>query len=797
MASQSLGLRQKNRKGSYKVKYKPTVRVLTVMSILTILFLILFFKLFLLQIFDSTEKYSSQVNQLVEEVSITAERGNIYDRNMNILVQDSSAKSINIIPKLVEDPDEVADVLSDELNLDYDRVFEIATKLEDDKVQVKDNVYNIDTASLLNTLGNDEAYSISDNAFYVIPEKVKNVDADAKAIALVLDMNEETVKNYLESKENSTQLIKSKVDNQLAQDLKDELTIYDNEDEVESTNGIELLEDKKRYYTNGNFASYIIGFTGNDHEGLYGVEKTFNDQLKGTNGIVYYQKDAQGNIITSQTKVIQDSEKGEDLVLSIDSNIQSAVEKALENTVEEWEAKAGTAIVMNVKTGEIISMASKPDYDLNDPYEISDEYATNYEEDFVGLETTEQMELMWKNPAVSFIYEPGSTFKPITISTALEQGAVNPDTTVNCVGSINVYGTTINCTGVHGDQSIAESLENSCNPGLVQIINDVDPNDFYQYVYNFGFGKRTGIELTGEESGIVNRVFDENGNINIVDYSTFSFGQGLATTPIQIVTALSTLINDGYYRAPTIVKSDTVDITKQVVSSSTSSALREDMQGVISSKPELLQLTDNYTMGGKTGTAEKFYNGTYASGKYVTSFFCFSPVDDPEYCAMVILDEPAEGASGATSAAPTAINILKQTLIYNGSNPLENTMANILIPDCEGLNVEDATKILEERGIAYEVVQNGEGDTILTQSIPALSVYNPDNTLILSIGTKSDPNEATLPDFTGMTVQSVNEKVKELGIHLEIKGSGFAIEQSIAPGTPIEKDMNILVKFQE
>ncbi len=773
------------------------MRILIVLIFLFIGLVALIGKLVYLQVFSRSDQYAAQLNQLVDEVQITAPRGNIYDRNMNVLVQDSSAKAVNLIPKSVEDPEKVASELSEKLNIEYDKVYAITQQLEDDKVQVSDNVYGKNTDSLLATLNNDEAYTVENNAFYVRPDKVKNAEADAKAIALALELEEKDVLDYITSKENTTVLVKNKVDNQLAEKIKSDLSTVDENGEVTSTNGVELLEDKMRYYTNGNFASYILGFTGSDHEGLYGVEKAFDEQLSGTKGIVYYQKDAKGNVISSQTKLVQESQKGDDLVLSIDSNIQSATEKALEKTVNEWQAKEGIAIVMNVKTGEIISMASKPDYDLNNPYELSEEYEARHSSDLKSLDKAEKLEKMWQNPAVSFIYEPGSTFKPVTVSIALEEGAITPSTTFNCTGAINVAGTVINCTGVHGTQSIQQILENSCNPGLVQIINGVDPNDFYKYVYNYGFGTNTGVELTGEEEGIVNRVFMDDGTIKMVDYSTFSFGQGIATTPIQIITALNSIINNGYYVQPTILKGNGKTSPKQIISSSTSETLRKEMRGVLEQKTLLDSTTDGYVMGGKTGTAEKFVDGSYNTGKYVTSFFCFSPIDDPQYCAMVILDEPKNGASGADSAAPTAIEILKQTLIYTGSNPNEASAAAVIIPDLSGKNKGEAETILQERGINYHFEETGAGDIVIAQSIPGLTAYDENEELVLTLGSVDPNSNRIIPDFTGMTVQGVNELVKQFGIHLEIKGSGFAVNQSIAPGTEVEPGTKLTVTFEE
>ena len=377
--------------------------------ILAVAFLILVIKLMYLQIIDSTDQYSRQVDQLVEEVPLKASRGNIYDRNMRILVQDSSATAIHVIPLEVKEPEKLAKGLSEKLNLDYQEVLDKVNKTEDDKV-------------------------------YAVPDEIKDPDSAAQVLVSVLGMDYDDAHEVLTRKENSAVLIEGKVDNTLAREIKEDQAIKNEKGETKSYNGIELIEDKRRYYTNGNFASYVLGFTGQDHTGLTGVESSYNDQLKGDDGIIYFQKDAQGNQIPSQTKVIKEPTQGQDLTLTIDSNIQMLAERGLKSAVEEWKAKSGTAIVMDTKTGEIIAMATQPDYNLNDPYSISDYYSSKHAGDLKDKSKADQLSEMWKNPAVSFIYEPGSTFKAVTASSALEEGVVTPDTNVYCSGSIDFNG---------------------------------------------------------------------------------------------------------------------------------------------------------------------------------------------------------------------------------------------------------------------------------------------------------------------------------------------------------------------
>lgn len=776
--------------------------------ILAVAFLILVIKLMYLQIIDSTDQYSRQVDQLVEEVPLKASRGNIYDRNMRILVQDSSATAIHVIPLEVKEPEKLAKGLSEKLNLDYQEVLDKVNKTEDDKVEVKNGVKKGDGEKVV--AGIPEGVSFLDGTVYAVPDEIKDPDSAAQVLVSVLGMDYDDAHEVLTRKENSAVLIEGKVDNTLAREIKEDQAIKNEKGETKSYNGIELIEDKRRYYTNGNFASYVLGFTGQDHTGLTGVESSYNDQLKGDDGIIYFQKDAQGNQIPSQTKVIKEPTQGQDLTLTIDSNIQMLAERGLKSAVEEWKAKSGTAIVMDTKTGEIIAMATQPDYNLNDPYSISDYYSSKHAGDLKDKSKADQLSEMWKNPAVSFIYEPGSTFKAVTASSALEEGVVTPDTKVYCSGSININGVTVNCTGSHGTQTVSEAIANSCNPGLVQIIQKLDPALFYQYVYNYGFGKQTGIELPGEEAGIINRPFDGNGEINLLDYATFSFGQGLATTPIQLLSALNCVVNNGYYMNPTIIGkgssqqeyvNNQLNGPKQIISSDTSAEMRNIMKNVVAENSTLASLAEGYSIGGKTGTAEKFVDGAYNSTYYVTSFFCYAPVEDPRYSILLVLDEPDPSAFGGTSAAPTAINLMKQVLDYMGGQTDSDTQIqqnSITVPDLIGQEKDFAVKILEEKGIKYKLDVKGDGDTVISQSFPAQSVYDPNTELVLEIGSQSSENggKVTVPDLNGMSIQSVNESVTGLGLNLKVTGSGFAAEQSPAAGTVVDKGSEISVTFK-
>lgn len=779
------------------------------MIIFIIAIMIICGRLVYLQVIDSSDQYARQVDQVVTEESTTASRGNIYDRNGNILAQDSSAKAVYVIPYDVTDADKLATELSEKLGLEKNSVLDKINRLEDDKVEVKSNVDSTAASKILQQITSGITYE--NGSIYAIPDEVKDAKKAAKVLSSNLDNLEyDDAYDYVTRKENSTVLIKSKVDNSLASEILNDQSTKNENGETESTNGVELVEDHRRYYTNGNFASYVLGFTNDNYDGVVGIESTYNDWLSGDDGVVYFQKDANGNTIPSQTKVVKQAEKGKDLTLTLDSNIQTIAEKALSSAIEEWKAKSGTAIVMDTESGEILAMATEPDYDLNDPYTISEDYQSKHSEDLDGKDEDEQLSSMWSNPAVSFVYEPGSTFKAITSSSALEEGVVTPETLVTCNGYININGVRVNCTGNHGTITVAEAIAQSCNPGLVQIIQKLDPNTFYRYVYDFGFGKTTGIELNGEEAGLMTRVFQDDGSINLLDYSTLSFGQGMATTPIQLLSALNCVVNDGYYCKPTLISTSNEGITsnrgngstKQIISTETSSTMRQIMEKVVTENSDLADLAEGYSIGGKTGTAQKIVDGEYSETKYVTSFFCYGPVDDPKYSVIVTLDEPDPSAYGSTSAAPVGIEIMKNLLDYSseGANATTELQKNsVTVPDLVGQELDFAEQILEEKGISYRVDNSADGSIVTSQSIEQGTTYDGKTQLVLTVGKSTDDEntKVTVPDLTGMNIQEANETLSGLGLTMKISGSGFATSQDPAAGTEVEKNSTVNVTFSQ
>lgn len=719
-------------------------RILFIFSFVCVLFVALVAKLVYIQGFKAVEYGDKQSAMLMQRLPITASRGDIYDRNMALLAKDATCSSIYVSPASIEkeDKEEVAKYLSEMLDLDYDDVY----------------------------------------------KKVNNSSS-------------------------SNELIKSKVDNSIGLEIKNK-----------GYAGVSVTEDKKRYYTNGTFAAHLLGFTGTDHQGLYGLEASYNDVLSGKDGVVLYQTDGSGRKIASGSEIRQEATDGSNLVLTIDSVIQMYAENALETGIKKTKAKRALAIAIDPSTGEILAMASNPSYDLNNPWELDKDFEENFSSDFYTTDDngkkrkmteSEKLALMWDNPNISLNYEPGSTFKPITVSAALEEGAITTSSRFYCSGYKVVAGTKIRCSvypNAHGSESLEETLVNSCNPAMMEIAMRMGPDVFYDYIYNYGFGSKTGIDLGGEESGILS----PNEDVNIVDYVTKSFGQGLSTTPIQMSMALSAVINGGYLLKPQLVKYVTEgedneitttydkEVVRQIISSDTSTTMRKYLRSVVTKSDVLSQYdSKDLKMGGKTGTAQKIIDGKYSHSKYVTSFFGFAPYDNPQIAVIVILDEPVNGSYGSTTATPIAAEILENSLNYlntkseSDNEDVKTLNAKVVVPDVRGESLTDAKSLLDSLNIDYEVKYKTknikDNDAIVISQTNVQETYSKKITITVD---SSSSTEVTMPDLTGMSVQSANEALTKLGLTIEVKGGGIATKQSVKAGTKVKKGTKVTVTFE-
>lgn len=495
--------------------------------------------------------------------------------------------------------------------------------------------------------------------------------------------------------------------------------------------GVYLLKESKRYYPYETVLSHVLGYVGIDNQGLSGLELYYDEYLTGADGAIKYFSDGKGNKL-ELTEVYEAPTSGITLELTIDINLQLAIENELDNAVAKYNPEQALIVAMDPDTGEILAMASRPNFDSNN----YGDYKT---------------EVINRNLPIWMTYEPGSTFKIITLSAALEEQTINLfEDTFTDTGSINVDGATIHCwkAGGHGTQTMLEVVENSCNPGFVRIGETLGVETLMNYIDSYGFGDKTGIDLNGESTGIL---FDPDA-MGPVELATTSFGQGISVTPIQQIRAVSAAINGGWLYTPHMVsaflESETnsliekvePEVTRQVISEETSSLVRYALESVVASGSGKNAYIENYRVGGKTGTAQKVVDGTYLDGNYILSFMGFMPADDPEIVVYVAIDNP-KGVTqyGGVVSAPIARSVLLSAIDILGIEPSSEGMAKeytwldkkySILPNVVGMSKEEATKTLKN----YKIEYSGDGDTVIYMSPEAGYYVAEGETIMLLLG---------------------------------------------------------------
>lgn len=509
------------------------------------------------------------------------------------------------------------------------------------------------------------AYTVSVNPTNIPNEKKELI---AKKLTEIFKLDYETVLKKV-SKRSSIETIVKKIE----KDKADELRIWLLENNIDT--GVNIDEDSKRYYPYSNLASQVIGFCGGDNQGLDGVEAKYDDVLSGTAGSISRATDATGEEIGTDGEVYTPAINGDDIILSIDMTIQSIVEKYLaEACIDNSCTDGGNIVVMNPKTGDILAMATYPSYNLNEPYTINnDELKSNWD-NMEQSEKSKNLQAMWRNKAISDTYEPGSVFKLITASSALEEGITDTDRSGEfvCTGSITVAGARIKCWRYyrpHGSESLRQGLMNSCNPVFIGLGQKLGVDTYYKYLNKFGLLSKTGVMLPGE----ANSIFIAQNKCGPVELATISFGQRFEITPIQLVTAVSSIANGGNLITPRIVKAtidsktgERTDLPVEnkgtVISKETSEKVLSMMESVVSEGTGKNAKVEGYRIGGKTGTSEDGVN----TGKYVTSFCGVAPTNDPQVVVLVTLYNPTGegGHQGGGVAAPVGGQIFNEILPY-------------------------------------------------------------------------------------------------------------------------------------
>ena len=710
------------------------------------MFIVLFFKLYSLQITRHEELQSKAVSQQTRSSVVTANRGTIYDASGNILAISSTAETIFLSPK------EINDALNDEKN-------PVAW-----------------TKEVL-----------------------------ASALAKILDISEDGILKKMARTDSMYEVLKYRVD----EDIADQVRQYINDNKVK---GVFLTTDAKRYYPYSDLASHVIGFVGTDYTGLYGLEAEYDKELQGKSGLVVTAKDNRQNDMLFEYSQYFDPENGDELQVTLEATVQYYLQKGMEEMCDAFSpANGATGIVMDVRNGGILAMASYPNYDLNDFSTVSDK--TLLERIERGeLDTGDAQLVQWRNKALNDTYEPGSTFKILTLAAALEEGLIDENTSVNCGGAVTISGQTIHCSNKagHGLQNLKQTVGNSCNPAFISYGLKLGTEKFYDYMRSFGIMSATGIDLGGEATG----VFAADANFTQLDLACYAFGQNFTVTPLALITAQAACVNGGYLYTPHFAKQITDsdgnvvwqhDDTpvRQVISEETSATVRECLEYVVASGTGKNGQVAGYRIGGKTGTADKGQ-----TGDVVVSFLCFAPADDPQIMMLITMDTPSRSTgtyvSGGNMVAPTASHIMEEILPYLGIEPsysAEELMGvDTTVPNVIGMSVQEAKDRMKERGFACKV--EGDGESITDQTPVGGAIIPGKSTVVLYAGAEKPDKMCTVPSLVGRTASEANTAATNAGLLIRFTGTTssesntvLVFSQELEAGTEVSAGTVITVRL--
>ena len=599
------------------------------------------------------------------------------------------------------------------------------------------------------------------------------------------------------------------------QDKVDELEAWMEENDISV--GINIDEDTKRYYPYGDLASSVIGFCGSDNQGLSGIESKWDSVLTGTPGKIVSAKDSSQKEIPNAEENYISAENGSDITLTIDFKVQTTIEKYLEQAVEKYECEdGGNVIVMNPQTGDILGMACYPDYDLNSPYTPNSTLAKTYD----SLSTEEKNEAlykMWSNKSVAESYEPGSTFKIITSSVALEEGITTPNKEGDffCSGSQVVEDRTIDCwnkANPHGYQTLTDALENSCNPAFIQLAQRIGASTLYKYYQAFGLFESTNSGLYGEQTSI----FHDLDEIGPVELATYAFGQRFQVTPLQMITAISCVANDGVLMKPNIIKSitntDTGAVTeilptevRQVLSKSTASQVKTMMESVVINGSGKNVQVSGYSIGGKSGTSEP--TEANKDDGYVSSFVAISPIEDTQVVILLTLYDPQNeeyGYQGGNVAAPVVSQMLSEILPYLGvpsdTTEEDNNSENLItVPDIRNKTITEAKKILTDAGFDCKVVSSGdENSTLVADQNPKPGAQLAANSIIMLYGEGDTvATSVEVPDLSNMNLSQATNALKAKNLNISVTGSGIVKTQDYTAGELVPEGTIISVTLKQ
>ena len=662
-----------------------------------------------IQLIKGEEYKKEAYEQWSRDITLNPVRGVIYDSKGKKLGMSISSDTVVCWPEDVK-----------KLEIDYS---DIAINEE--------NLFEEFFMKLINPDYEEKEVVIEEPVNKQTPEKI------AKTLAEILDMDEEKIFEMITSDENYV-TIKRWITIEQAKKIKEA-----------NLTGISLIEDSKRVYPYGEFLAHVLGFTNIDQVGMYGIESVYNTELQGIPSRRIVNTDSKGRVLPYGYEEYFEGEEGLNVVLTIDETIQHFAEDALEKGFKDNNAESANIIIINPNTGEILAMAGLPEYNPNDPRNLPDNIKS---EDYSQEELQNIWFKYWRNSVVNDIYEPGSTFKVITAAIALEENKIDLNTNFHCDGYVTQIESnhTIKCWryyNPHGDQNLFEALQNSCNDALAEIGLAIGKETFYEYIKALGFGEKTNIELNGEAVGIINTPE----NMKDVNLVTQSFGQGISVTQLQLASALSAVSNGGDLYEPHLIKS-LIDqkgnivmekkpkLVRKVFSEDTSEKMLKAMESVVSEGSGRSAYVPGYSVGGKTGTAQKVIDGKYVDGKYITSFVAVAPTYDPEILILMSIDEPKESYYASTIVAPLIGEIIENTMQYLNLEPhydeeeLEKIEKSyVQVPELEGLTIKEASELLTNLGLKHNITMEISEDTLVKKQYPEAGTEVLQNSMITLI----------------------------------------------------------------
>lgn len=644
--------------------------------------------------------------------------------------------------------------------------------------------------NILDTNGQTLVMSATAYIVSVEPGKVQDVQAFARAISPILGLSEEKVAEKASQRGKSSVTLKRQVSRETADQLR-QLKQSKDAETAAAASALLFDEDVRRVYLRGAFLTQTLGLVNVDGVGQSGLEQQYETLLRGEAGRSMRSVDGKARPIYDSGNLYIEPQDGSTIRLTIDATIQEIVEKAMRECYEVNKAQAVHALVMDVYTGAVLAMCSKPDYDPNDP----------------PREQLDALQSLMRIRLISDSYEPGSTFKILTAAAALDSGVTTPEDGFYCSGKIKVDGDTIKCWGSpHKAETMAQALQNSCNPVFVELALRMGAQRFYQYLHAFGLGSKTNIDLQGEESGILIPV----NSVKNVDLARIGFGQSVAVTPIQMLTAACSVLNGGRLMRPYLLKEavspdgtvlyrTSPKVVSTPISEETSLIMRKLLEDVVAVGGAKNARIPGYRIGGKTGTAQVYKDGRIVRNVHIGSFLGFAPADDPRIALLVIVDEADTPVDyGGTTAAPFARQILEDVLPYLGYQPDEGEDSEpVQVPDVTGQPLWEARRTLSSMGL--KVLDDGGSGSVTAQMPSAGATLRNGGQMMLYTYDEALPETETLvcvPDVSGKSIASAASLLRQRGLEMEIDGSGFAVSQEPAAGSFLAPDSVVLVHFE-